>query len=133
MSKDRTSLSLDPEVADYLRQDHVNASGLVNNLVKKHMAGGVSQDVIREFRIQQVESELDEIEGKRERKEAELRKLKEINEDKRDLKQSKLDEAREALKDTPKDPENPAVENWAEEVGVSPSQLVEELSEGDGE
>jgi len=37
MSKQRQTLSLDEHVAEYLRQPHINGSGLVNQLVLKYM------------------------------------------------------------------------------------------------
>jgi hypothetical protein len=37
MSKQRQTFTLDEHVAEYLRQPHVNGSGLVNQLVLKYM------------------------------------------------------------------------------------------------
>jgi len=37
MSKERQTFTLDEHVAEYLRQPHVNGSGLVNELVLKYM------------------------------------------------------------------------------------------------
>jgi len=37
MSKERQTFSLDEHVAEYLRQPHINGSGLVNQLVLKYM------------------------------------------------------------------------------------------------
>jgi len=37
MSKQRQTFSLDEHVAEYLRQPHINGSGLVNQLVLKYM------------------------------------------------------------------------------------------------
>ena len=37
MSKERQTFTLDDHVAEYLRQPHVNGSGLVNALVMKYM------------------------------------------------------------------------------------------------
>jgi len=77
MSKQRTSVSLEPEVAEYLQRDAVNASGLVNKLVKEHMAGGRTEDEILEFRIKQVESEVGDLSDRLERKREEYEKLQE--------------------------------------------------------
>ncbi len=132
MSKERTSLSLDPEVAQFLKQDHVNASGLVNKLVKQHMNGGAGEDLIREFRIQQLESELNQIQTREEQKREELQKLKEIDSEKTQEQKEALEEAKEALSTTPRDPENPAIQTKAEELGMSPEELVDELR-GDDE
>ena len=128
MSKERTSLSLDPEVAEYLRQDHVNASGLVNSLVEKHMNGGASEDMIREFRIRQVESELNNLEEQAQRKEEELDKLKEIDEERQDEISEIIEEAQKALSRIPNPTiDNPAVKNWAEKCDMEPAELLREI------
>jgi hypothetical protein len=132
MSKERTSLTLDPEVANFLRQDHVNASGLVNKLVQQHMNGGAGEDLIREFRIQQLESELNQIQTQEEQKRKELEKLQEIDSEKSQEQREALEEAKEALKHTPRDPENPAIKKQADKLGMDPEDLVDELA-GDGE
>ena len=129
MSKERTSLSLDPEVAQYLRQDSVNASGLVNELVSQHMNGGATEDMIRDFRIKQVRSELEDINSRAERKREELETLVEIDEGKSEEQQQQLEEARQTLVDTAKEPDNPAIKNWARDLGMSPQELIEKLEE----
>ncbi|AGC34589.1 hypothetical protein HSTV1_44 [Haloarcula sinaiiensis tailed virus 1] len=40
---------------------------------------------------------------------------------------SELQEARETLSDTPKDPDNPAIQQWAKDLGMTPDELLEEL------
>jgi len=42
MSKQRQTFSLDEHVAEYLRQPHINGSGLVNQLVLKYMRDEVN-------------------------------------------------------------------------------------------
>jgi cell division FtsZ-interacting protein ZapD len=132
MSKERSTFSLDPEVNEFLQQDHVNASGLVNKLVKQHMNGGADEDILREFRIQQLESELNQIESQQEQKRKELEKLRQIDQNKSEEQQQQLEEARDELAETPKDPENPAIQNWAEKLGLTAAELIDEL-EGDNE
>lgn len=95
MSKKRRTVSLEEKVDEYLSQDGRNASELVNKLVKKHMNGGATEDEILEFRIEQVESEVNELAGSLERKETELSELKERKE-KRQAERSQ--EEREKIK-----------------------------------
>lgn len=132
MSKERTSLSLDPEVAQFLQQDHVNASGLVNKLVKQYMGGGAGEDMIRQFRIEQLEGELNELQAQEEQKRKQLQQLKEVSQQKTEEQKQALEEAKDALQGTPKEPDNPAIKNWASDLGMSPEELIDEL-EGDGE
>jgi len=75
MSKERTSLSLDPEVASFLRQDRVNASGLVNTLVKQYINGTDTDRQMVKLRLQQVESELTDLTDRVENKQNERDRL----------------------------------------------------------
>lgn len=80
MTKERTSLSLEPEVAAYLKQDQINASGLVNNLIEKQMAGGLddgSKHLIT-LRLKQVRSEIESLESRVENKRAEEQHLESL-------------------------------------------------------
>jgi len=74
--KERVSASVDPEVAAYLKQDHVNASGLINDLVSRHMNGGATDELLREFRIQQLEEEYKDAASTARRKLQQRNKLK---------------------------------------------------------
>lgn len=89
MSKENISASVDPEVAEYLSQDHVNASGLINDLVKRHMNGGSTDDLLREFRIQQLEDEFKDKAASARRKLEERNRLLEAQE--RDEEESQND------------------------------------------
>lgn len=130
MSKERTSLSLDPDVAQFLKQDHVNASGLVNKLVKQHMNGGAGEDIIREFRMNQLESELNQLQSQEEQKRKELEKLRELEREKKLELEEELTDARDAIEALPDDrahPDNEAVKVQAEKVDMDPSELLREL------
>lgn len=80
--KERVSASVDPEVSAYLSQDHVNASGLINDLVTRHMNGGASDELLREFRMQQLEDEYKDAAATARRKLQEFNRLKEQEEQK---------------------------------------------------
>jgi len=80
MAKQRRTVSLEPEVDEYLSQSGVNASELVNELVEKHMNGGASEDQIREFRKKQVKSEYEQYANQARMKLEELNELQEREE-----------------------------------------------------
>jgi len=44
MKKERITVTVRPQVKEYLQQDHVNASGLVNQLVSMYVAGRIDLD-----------------------------------------------------------------------------------------
>lgn len=131
MAKKRTSISLEEETYQYLQQDSINASQLVNKLIKQHMNCGADQQQVLEFRIQQVESQLEDFQSRAERKQNELEELRKRREEHREQKQNEqeqlLADAEEALEGVPKQPDNPAVENWADKLNMQPATLLEEL------
>jgi hypothetical protein len=135
MSNNKTNVSayVDEEVADYLKQDHVNASGLINDLVKKHMNGD-SEDVLREFRRQQLIEEAKDLKNRAERKEEEAEKLAEVNEQQEEERRDELETVAEELVEAqvPLEADNPAVKNNASEIGVEPEELVEKAREERG-
>lgn len=45
---------------------------------------------------------------------------------------AQLEEAKESLKNTPRDPQNPAIKNWAKRLNMSPRELLDELPPKDG-
>lgn len=91
MTKKRKTFSVDEDVYEYLQQEHVNASGLVNSLVKQHRKGGVTDDVIREFRRQQVESEMESLEEQLSQKESELQRLESFEVEKENERMAAVD------------------------------------------
>lgn len=94
MAKERRTISIDPDVESHLSQDGVNASELVNQLVRQHMNGGAGEEQIVEFRLQQVESEYESALSQAKRKEEELAELRSRKED---LEQEKQAERQQVL------------------------------------
>jgi septal ring factor EnvC (AmiA/AmiB activator) len=72
MSKERISASVDPEVEEYLSQDGVNASGLINRLVKNHASAGDREKAMLQLREDQLESEIESMRAQLKQKEDEL-------------------------------------------------------------
>jgi len=68
----------------------------------------------------ELEAELAQKQDKRDR-------LKRQLENYSDHREQQLDKARDALEGVPREPDNPAVENWAGKLGMAPAELVEEL------
>lgn len=127
MSKQNISATVDEEVGDYLSQDHVNASGLINQLVQKHMNGD-SEELLREFRRKQLLEEAEDLDSRAERKRKEAEKLAEVNEKQEKERQAEIGEVvAEIGGDVPPDPENNAVKRHATELGVDPEELADEL------
>lgn len=131
MSKERRAVSLDPEVDAYLAREEVNASGLVNDLVKRHMNGDAGTDALRELRREQLRSEIESLEADAERKREELETINEVESEAEQEREAKLQDAIDKAKDAPRDPDNPAIKEQAKRVGMDPSEFVQELPEQD--
>lgn len=93
MAKDRRSITLDPEVSDYLSKDGVNASALINKLVREYMAGGDTSQELRRLRIQQTESEIENLEMQMEQRRKELERLRELEKERKIEKEADREEA----------------------------------------
>jgi len=134
MSKQRRAVTLEPEVDEYLSQEHINASGLVNDLVKRHMSGDDTEAAIREFRINQLEDEAEEYAGIAERKRERAERLREVAEQEQSERKQAVQEVVDDLvnKDVPRDPDNPAIKTQADNLDMEPTELLDELPERDG-
>lgn len=129
--KKHISATVDPAVKAHLDQDGVNASGLINTLVKREMAIEGENIELVKLRLEQVKSERESLENRLEDKRAQEERLEKRLESLREEEQSHFEEAQEALHGAELDPSNPAVKNWAEKVGVTPEELIEEIETND--
>lgn len=133
MSKERRAVSLDPEVDAFLARDEVNASGLVNDLVKRHMNGDAGEEALRELRREQLQSEIESLEADAERKREELETINEVESEAEAEREATLQEAIDKCDGVPRDPENPAIQTQAAKVGMEPEEFVDELPENDND
>lgn len=128
MSKEARTVTIDPDLDEYLSQPGVNASSLVNSLLRQYVENGGELGDVRQFRLQQLESEYEDLADRARRKLEEYNELKEhtethtapaVSEERRaDL----LDKVRKV----PREPDHPVVETAADELGVEPSEVLAE-------
>ena len=139
--KKRVAVTLSPENVDWLDGKYNNRSAFIDDLLTECKDGNGRADVaVRELRIQQLEEEADELEHeadslrrKAERKREQVEELREQNHLSEEQTEADLAEAQDALEHVPLEPTNPAVENWAEKLGMTPIELVEKLEDGEDE
>lgn len=125
--KENISATVDPDVSDYVGQDSVNTSGLVNKLLKQHMNGGADTEDILEFRIGQVQSEVDELEARLDRKREELRELRERRSEQVETTDDVVAEASSVLSREDLEYKNQKVGYWADQAGMTKEELVAEI------
>ena len=149
MGKKRRSVSLDPHIAEEIESDDAEFSPLVNKWAEDYYAEG-RRPAMKEQRIEQMLEDLNS-------REEEFEEFVKVTMNMFDRQRSMLKEAlgdagandevlneqfeevynqltnrtRFADHSTPRDPENPAIRQQANKIGVSPERLVEELKERD--
>jgi len=131
MSKDRVSVTVDEEIADFVSRDDVNTSGLVNKLLKQHMTAGTSEEQMLRMRLENVEDDIDDLESqletKRERRSNIISKLEEYEQ----AQEQVILDAGEALDRTDFRAENQKLAYWVDETGLSKEELRQRLAEQD--
>lgn len=136
MSKERTSITLEPEVKAHLDREGVNSSSLINKLVKQHFTAGHDNDKqLIKLRLEQVVSERESLEDRVQRKrdeEERLRaRLEQIESENTAMKSDAFDVfdniAPEYLT-----ADNTHVERYATELDVTPDELLAEYREDRG-
>ena len=133
MSKTRKTITIDSELAEIVdRRDEFNLSGFVNVCLEQHFSadGATSPEATAlKAQLEQVEEQLQQKSQERERLRSRRERLEEQLEDIEDGEPELLSQAREALENTPKDVENPAIQNWASKLGIPSKELVQELEQ----
>lgn len=128
MPKERLSVTVDPDVATYLEQPHINASGLVNDLLKNHIGGGGEQLASLQLRKRQLESEIDAATGKVSLLQDELNKINSQIDGIEAATDRQRQDAAEKVKQLYPDrlePSHPAVKTQAESVNMTPENFIE--------
>jgi len=134
MPKENISATVDPEVAEYLGQETVNCSGVVNRAVKREM--GIleeSDSELVKLRLEQIRDDRKDLEERANRKaEMEERlesRLKKDQREEREALQEAINQCLESFRYLPDDHEDPAIQNHASNVGVTPERFYDELAE----
>jgi len=127
--KKRTSISLDKDVYRFLKQSEINQSGLINELVKEYQNSEDRQVAALELQYERLSDEADEFEERAKKKRQEAAEVKQLLEEARNTDDHKVKEAIEALDGISElSPDNPAVTNWSEKTGLTPTELIERVS-----
>jgi len=130
VSKHNISATVDDDVYEFLQQDHINISGLVNQCLKQYMDTGGDVSAVRDLRIQQLMDEADEYNTLAEKKRKQAKELQEaydkVEEQSEDKRREKIIEKAETI---PADPNNPFVIDHAENLGLTPEELAREIAE----
>jgi len=124
--KKRKSLTLDEENYECLQQED-NASAVVNDLVSNYRRTGDRGTAGLELRLKHVEDQLHSAQERVEMFENQAKDIKRLIKERKREEDTELRQAREALEHVPQEADNPAVENWAEKLGMTPPELLDLL------
>ena len=130
------SVNLDEELVEYIDERSDNRSAFINDLVENHRdSKSIANEAVAEFRKRQLKQKKAALESELELFEDELEEVNKTLKSSHEMAEVELAEAREALEEAGVNitPTNPAVENWAEKLGVTPVELVEKLEDGENE
>jgi len=86
---------------------------------------GIDESALR-AEIERLEEEIDDVEREKQKLRERRSQLEEKLDD-LDDEPALMDQAREKLSETPRDPSNPAIENWASKLGMTSDELVAQL------
>lgn len=119
---------MDEGLVEWLDAEYHNRSAAICELVEAARdGGGAAEDAVRQYHIQQLEADLTrqelQVEATRER----LETLQSIEQQANSPDEADLAEARDVLENVPRDPENPAIKNWADDLDMTPEELLEAL------
>lgn len=127
--KERRTVTLSPDANRTLEQED-NASAVVNDLVEQYARTGDRGAAGLKLRRKHKLNELEEARERVARLESEIEELTTLIDEREQSEASEWDAAREALSgidDAMLTAENPAVQNWCEKLGVTPTELIDEV------
>lgn len=131
--KTPTSVNLRDDHREWMDQECINRSAFINDLIEEYrQSEGRMDDVIRTYQVQQLRADIEAEKSKIESKENRLEELVNEQRERSHKLGAELERARDVLKDVPKEPNNPAIEKWAADLGMTTTELVEKLEESDG-
>jgi len=126
--KEPRSINFTKENLEYIDRNCNNRSGFVNDLVEAHRQGTSDmKEAVARFRAEQLRSQKADLKGRLGSIESELEKVEDNLTKAREQNKVKLSEAKQALSETPKDTDNPAIQHWADELNMTPEDLIDEL------
>lgn len=126
-----TSVTLTTENREYLDREVNNRSAFINDLIEAHRNGKSDmEEAIARHRREQLLSELNRVESREEQIKDELEHIQMRISEEQERKAEQLEKAKDALAEVPKEPDNPAIENWADKLDMTPRELLDTLEDG---
>lgn len=130
MSKNNISATIDDDVYEFVQQDHINTSGLVNRCLREYMNTGGDVSAVRDLRIQQLEDDAEDFETRAQNKRETAKELrKAIEKESNTVDEGKRKEQLEKVRMVPDDPGHMLVQEVADELDMTPEEVLEEAND----
>jgi len=131
--KKRVAVSLSEENVAWIDENYNNRSGFLDDLVTRAREGESQMDeVVARYRLEQLNAQESSVESRLESIQSQKERLREQLKSSEKETEALLSDAKQALEHTPKEPNNPAIKQWASDLGMTAQELIEEL-DGDDE
>ena len=119
-SKERITVTLDPENAEWLDAECNNRSAFINDLLEDYRTGGRDmENAVAAFRLRQLEAQKTSLESQVESVESEINAVSEAMTTPEDRRQEVVEDAVNELGIDPSvGYDHAAAENWAEKAGM---------------
>ena len=132
MSEERLVAEIDGDLKDLVKADPRTIKEIVESSLQREFQTSENAAIQRRIdeqrqRITTLEREINDRECELSKARDELDRLVSVLERSENAKETELSKARNALSKTPKEPDNPAIQNWADELGMTPQELINEL------
>lgn len=124
--KKRKTFSIDEDNAE-LCSELDNASAVVDDLLTQYRQSENRHTAALDMKIGHKENEIEETKRKLSRLEQELDDLERLRAEFTKQEDAELDKAQEELEGVPREVNNPAIQNWADNLGLTPTELIGEL------
>lgn len=131
-TKDVTSVSLDKQlIRKAANSEHINLSGLCNDLLEEYFDSGDASKARLEARRQRLVEQKEHLEREKSQLEDELDRIDRQLELKREEEQQREERIERLADQLPDDvdPDNPAVMNWAGKLDLTPATLVDRIED----
>jgi len=132
MNEKRLVAEIDGQLKELVKADPRTIKEIVESSLQREFQTADDAAIRRRIdeqqqRITTLEREINDREAELSKARDELQRLQSVLERKSSKEDMKIEKAKESLSETPNDPENPAVQNWAKKCGMSPEELLAEI------
>jgi len=141
--KERRTVTLDKHINQELKNEDVNASGLINRLLSEYFASGLSQEAALRVKLADLQQQRERAESKERLAQSEKRKVADeidvVKDELNNLDRQEIEEIEtvvnllvaenEGISNDQLEPTNSMIKIRAEKAGMTPERFIREVEE----